>query len=88
MERDSEARDTHSFKLSSTLLGYILTFIIAALGGGTITTAIQPAPAINNHYVTRQEYELWQKDVEKRLNRIEQKLDWLIDQQQQNTRRR
>lgn len=82
---EERERITNSFKLSPSTLGYIISAVLGALGGGTIGTAIQQpaaAPAFDaKQFVTRQEFDLTARDLEKRLGRIEQKLDALTEAQ-------
>ena len=85
-------RTTSSFKLSPQTLGYIIVGIIAAVSSGGGTAAYfqsqpQPQPQPGN-FITRDEFERRTSQLEKSNERIEAKLDRLIERLNNPTTRR
>ena len=83
-------RDTHSFKISTGLLGFVISAVIGAIGGGSGTAAYlqqQPAPTYSQ-FVTRDEFERRFGSTDKQLERIEAKLDRLNERANQPLSRR
>lgn len=86
----AEERDTKSFKISGSLLGYILCALIGASGGAGVGSLRQAesAPVNTSQFVTREEAARSYGETRERLARIESKLDQLTTEADAPRRRR
>ena len=83
-------RDTQSFKISTSLLGFVISAVIGAIGGGGSTAAyLQQQPAPNTaQFITRDEFDRRSSATDKQLERIAEKLDRLYERSNQPSTRR